>query len=84
MRYEINILRHAQKALEKMPAPEYERIKKIIYALAGTPRPPGCKRLKGREGWRIRMGNYRILYDIQDKEHTILIIDIGDRKEIYR
>ena len=55
-----------------------------IKALAKVPRPPGCKKLSGREAWRIRVGNYRIIYEIDDKESTVLIVIIRHRREIYR
>lgn len=54
-----------------------------IEGLSANPRPFGCKKLKGRPGYRIRIGDYRVLYMINDKEITVLIIDIGNRKEIY-
>ena len=59
MRYDIQILRRAQKELAKLPNISYERIKDTIWALANNPRPQGCKKLSVRDGWRIRVGNYR-------------------------
>lgn len=66
MNYQVFILRSAQKALAKLSKPNYERIKDAITALAGDPRPPGCKKLIDREGWRIRVGDYRVIYEIDD------------------
>ncbi|MDP4186726.1 MAG: type II toxin-antitoxin system RelE/ParE family toxin [Bacteroidota bacterium] len=51
--------------------------------LANDPRPPGCKKLKGHQGYRIREGNYRVIYEINDKILTVTVIDAGDRKDIY-
>ncbi len=84
MNYRIAILRRAQKALEKIHGADYDRIKAAITELAHDPRPIGCKKLSGREGWRIRIGSYRVLYEIQDSELVVLVIDIGHRREIYR
>ena len=55
-----------------------------MLALAEEPRPRGCKKLKNREGWRIRTGDYRILYEVFDDEQQVLILRIGHRREIYR
>jgi mRNA interferase RelE/StbE len=84
MHYEVTILRRAQKSLAKIPGIQFDRIKNAILTLADNPRPSGCKKLAGRDGWRIRVGDYRILYEIQDRELIVLVLDIGHRKEIYR
>jgi mRNA interferase RelE/StbE len=72
---------HQLAALDKMP---YQTIKSKIANLADNPRPPGCQKLRGRPGWRVRAGNYRILYDIEDELKVIAILEIGHRREIYR
>jgi mRNA interferase RelE/StbE len=59
------------------------RIKFFINQLAKNPRPQGCKKLKGRNGYRIRQGNYRIIYEIKDSILTVFILAAGHRKEIY-
>jgi len=61
MNYSILILRKAQKELVALPGGVYERVRDTIRTLGREPRPPGCLKLTGREGWRIRMGNYRVL-----------------------
>jgi len=81
--YTIQILRRAQKALESLPKPDYLRMRDAIRELAREPRPHGCEKLVGREGWRIRVGNYRAIYEIDGENLIVLVIDIGDRKEIY-
>lgn len=63
--------------------PHYSRIKKAIYSLADNPRPIGYKKLKGRDGYRIRITDYRIIYDIFEKAVLVDVIDLGHRKEIY-
>ncbi|WP_394365405.1 type II toxin-antitoxin system RelE family toxin [Mucilaginibacter gotjawali] len=55
-----------------------------MLSLEKNPRPPGCKKLTGRKSWRIRVGDYRIIYNISDHLLQIMVIDIGHRKEIYR
>ncbi len=81
--YEIRITKTAQKQLDKLPIPIADTLIAAILDLAKDPRPPGCKKLKGRTGYRIRQGDYRIIYDIHDKVLTIEIIAIGHRKDIY-
>jgi mRNA interferase RelE/StbE len=83
MAYQITINRNALKALEKINDPDYTNIKKAIYALANDPRPFGYKKLKGRDSFRIRVGNYRIIYDIFDNLLLVDVIDLGHRKDIY-
>ena len=84
MTYTVSILRSAQKSLAAISGDTQDRIITAIHRLASDPRPPGAKKLIGRDGWRIRVGDYRIIYDIGDKELTILIVDIGHRREVYR
>lgn len=81
--YKLQIERTAQKALEKISNPYYSKIKQAIQGLASNPRPAGCKKLKGRDGYRIRVADYRIIYDIFDDVLLVQVIDIGHRKDIY-
>jgi len=83
MTYSVNFKKHALKELAKINEPFYSHIKQAIYSLADNPRPQGYKKLKGRDGYRIRVGNYRIIYDIFDHELVVDIIALGHRKEIY-
>lgn len=84
MAYRVLILRRAQRALAELPVRDYERVRDTINDLTQTPRPPGCLKLSGRNGWRIRIGNYRVIYEINDSEITVLVLDIGHRRDIYR
>lgn len=81
--YRVRVERKAQKALSKIPEPYYSHIKVAILRLAEDPRPDGCKKLKGREGYRIRVSSYRIIYEIQDRLLLVDVIDLGHRKDIY-
>jgi len=83
MAYSLNFSKQALKELEKINEPYYSNIKQSILNLTETPRPQGCKKLKGRDGYRIRVGNYRVIYDIFDTELVVDIITLGHRKDIY-
>ena len=83
MSYQITINPKAIKALEKINGTDYSKIKIAIYALGDNPRPHGYKKLKGRNSYRIRVGNYRIIYDIFDTVLLIDVINLGHRKDIY-
>jgi mRNA interferase RelE/StbE len=84
MTYSISILRSAQKSLDSLHTSIQDRLVNAIRRLASNPRHPGVKKLTGRNAWRVRVGDYRIIYEIGDVALTILIVDIGHRKEIYR
>lgn len=84
MPYAVSILRRAQKELAQLPPGAYEQVRDAILALPHEPRPPGCIKLTARDGWRTRIGDYRGVYEIDDKNQKILILDIGHRRDIYR
>jgi len=83
MTYQVALRKRAIKALEKINEPYYTAIKQAIYSLASNPRPQGCKKLKGRDGYRIRVADYRIIYDIFDDVLSVDVIALGHRKDIY-
>jgi mRNA interferase RelE/StbE len=82
--YEVILLRKCRKFLDAFQFQEHERVVKSIIELEQNPRPRGVEKLKGSEFWRIREGNYRIVYVIDDKNRTVTITRIGHRREIYR
>lgn len=84
MSYQILILRRAQKELAQLPKQEYERIKEAVENLSNEPRPQGCKKLSGREGWRIRVGDYRVIYEIDDTKQVLTVLHIGHRRDVYK
>jgi len=84
MSYSIYILRRAQRELAQLPKEAYERVRDAIHAFGQNPRPPGCLKLTGRDGWRIRVGDYRVIYEIDDEQRTVTILHIGHRRDIYR
>ncbi|SHN08782.1 type II toxin-antitoxin system RelE family toxin [Mucilaginibacter sp. OK098] len=81
--YRITISSLAQKQLNKLQDNIVKRLIEAIYKLAENPRPAGYKRLKGRDGCRIRVGDYRIIYEIFDGELLIEVVALGHRKDIY-
>ncbi len=84
MNYALFILRRAQKELAGLPKRDTSRIQETIFDLSHNPRPKGCSKLAGREGWRIRVGDYRVLYDIDDAAHNVTVVHIGHRRNVYR
>ena len=85
MAYQIEFTSSAARALSKLSETLQSRITPKIDALANQPRPPGVEKLHGhRNRYRLRVGDYRIIYEIQDRILLVLIVDIGHRREIYR
>lgn len=84
MIYTIYILPSAKKSLAKLSKEIRSRIYKKVNQLATNPHPAGSLKLEGHDGWRIRVGDYRIIYEIINKKLTIWVIDIDHRKDIYR
>ena len=82
--YKLLIKSSAAKELEALPAKDRSRIVARIEALAGNPRPPGSEKLSGEEKYRLRQGDYRVLYSIQDASATVTIVKNGHRREVYR
>ncbi len=83
-KYRITIKKSAAKELEDITKKDLRRIIKRIRALAENPRPQGSQKLSGQEQYRIRQGDYRIVYSIEDKNSLVDIFKIGHRREIYR
>lgn len=82
--YKIEIKRSAAKELEQLPPKDRARIATRIRSLATDPRLPGAERLSGQERYRIRQGNYRILYEIHDALVVVIVVKIGHRRDVYR
>jgi mRNA interferase RelE/StbE len=83
MPYQIEITNFAERKIKKLEEQLRSEVIGLIYKLAENPRPHGCKKLKGREAYRVRLGDYRIIYEIRDKVLIVSIVDVGHRKEIY-
>ena len=83
--YRIEFGHRAQRAFRNLPPDIQRRLDPAIMALANNPRPPGCIKLSGEESlWRIRVGDYRIVYQVQDDRRLVLVLKLGHRREIYR
>ena len=84
MTYSVHILRRAQKQLSKMDRQDQPRIISAIRSLADNPRPEGCRKFSGRPAWRIRIGSYRVIYEIDHDQIRVLVVAVGHRKDVYR
>lgn len=84
MTYQILIERYAQKQILKLDKSAISSIKNAIFNLSKNPRPFGYKKLKGENAYRIRVGNYRIIYEIYDELITVIVVSVGHRKNIYK
>lgn len=82
--YRIVFKKSVAKDLKKIPGKDVALILKLIRALANDPRPPQVKKLSGQDRYRMRQGNYRILYSIEDAELVITVVKVGDRRAVYR
>lgn len=82
-RYEVIIALSVFKTLSKLPDHIAGRLEAAMLQLENNPRPPGCKKLKGRNAWRIRQGDYLIIYEIEDNILRVIVVDVGHRKDIY-
>jgi mRNA interferase RelE/StbE len=82
--YKLLIKPSAAKELEALPRKDRSRIVSKIEGLVDNPRPTGAEKLSGEEKYRLRQGDYRVLYSIQDASATITIVKIGHRREVYR
>ena len=84
MRYRVTLTPATDRVVAKLPKSLRSRIAERLAALADNPRPPGCIKLAGKDAYRVRVGDYRIIYTIHDDRLLILVIDIGHRGDVYR
>jgi len=82
--YRLLIKPSAVKELEGVPRKDRRRLATRMRQLAERPRPPGAEKLSGHDLYRVRQGNYRILYEIIDQDLTVMVIKVGHRREVYR
>ena len=83
--YEIYIERRAERDLKRLPVEEFGRIIRAVRALAAEPRPAGCRKIEGsKSDWRIRIGDYRVVYEIGDSERAVRVMRVRHRSEVYR
>ena len=84
MAYRVIVAPAAVRIIAKLPRDIRRRIADRLAALSDDPRPPGSAKLAGKDAYRIRVGDYRIVYTIHDKELVVIVIDAGHRREVYR
>lgn len=82
--YRVIVRQSVSKDLKKIPKKDVKRILAAIRTLAETPRPPQSKKLSGQERYRLRQGNYRILYSIKDERLVVCVVKVGNRRDVYR
>lgn len=83
MPYRLRLERRAEKELTALHPVDRNRVVAAIRELRNDPRPPKCKKLRRVNAWRIRVGDYRVVYDIDDVERTVTVLRIGHRRDVY-
>lgn len=81
--YRIEFVPAAARQMRNLDPPVRRRLDAAIQALRADPRPPACKKLSGREEYRIRVGDYRILYEVEDTVLRVLVVKVGHRRDVY-
>lgn len=82
--YVVRVAKAADRKIDLLDGSVRPRVIRAIQALRSDPRPAGCKKMAGSELWRIRVGDYRIVYSIEDAQLIVLVVRVGHRREIYR
>ena len=82
--YRLTLRQSAVKELESLPRRDLARVMSRIKVLADNPRPPAYEKLSGQERYRVRQGDYRILYEVNDAHEVVTVVKIGHRREVYR
>jgi mRNA interferase RelE/StbE len=82
--WRVEIARDAKKELARLPAMMQKRVARALISLENDPFPAGCKKLKNRDGWRVRVGDYRILYFAEKATRTVIVGVIAHRRDVYR
>lgn len=83
-KYKIEIKKSAVKEIENLPKRDILAVLKKIHSLAENPRQVGCKKLSGQERYRVRSGDYRIVYSIEDLVLIVLVVKVGHRRDVYQ
>jgi len=84
LNYVVVLKASAERELELLPARLHDRIVERLVGLSNVPRPRGSKKLHGIEAYRIRVGDYRVLYEVDDRRQRVTVYSIGHRREVYR
>lgn len=84
MTYRVEVETRARKEFLSLPKPAAQALADVLDDLQSYPRPPGAKKLAGVDGWRIRQGDYRVLFTIDDAKKLVRVYRIGHRRDVYR
>ncbi len=84
LKHDVQILRSAGREMDKLPSAVHNRISRRILSLEMNPRPRGARKLSNRQEYRLRVGDYRILYTVDDKDRVVTVFAVGHRREVYR
>ena len=84
MSYDVFTTGKVEKAIARLPEDAYQRMNDAIDALADDPRPRGCEKLSGREGYRIRVGEWRAIYRVDDQQRRVDVVRVAHRRDVYR
>lgn len=82
-RYSIRINRSAEKEMDRLPAAVFKRVATALLSLEQDPRPRGCRKLRGSDQYRLRVGVYRVLYVISDEDRLVEVVAVGHRRDVY-
>jgi len=82
--YDLVVKKSAERELRALPKHDLRRVTERLQGLSRNPRPSGCEKLSGHDQYRIRQGDYRIVYAIDDTTHLVTLVKIGHRREVYR
>jgi mRNA interferase RelE/StbE len=82
--YEVLIPRRVRRRLARLPESVYERVLAALKSLEEEPRPRGSLKMTNRDEWRVRVGDYRIVYNVDDEQRLVTILQVGHRRDIYR
>jgi mRNA interferase RelE/StbE len=83
-RYTVLIKQAAEREMNSLPAAAFGRVTKAVLTLETTPRQRQAKKLQGRNAYRLRVGDYRVLYTVSDSTRTVEVVAVGHRKDVYR
>ena len=84
MSHDVFTTGKVEKAIAGLPEDAYQRMSDAIDALADNPRPPGCEKLSGREGYRIRVSEWRAIYRVDDRQQRVDVVRVAHRRDVYR
>jgi mRNA interferase RelE/StbE len=83
--YSVEVTSTAERQIRRLARADQIRVVRTIHALGSDPRPPGCRKMTGLEDvFRVRIGRYRVIYSVADRVLTVIVLKVGDRKDVYR